>query len=134
VNTNAYVTSPNGAWLANDTASGWIGPVSSGGVNVNAGGYNYQTTFPLAGFLPGAVQINMSVAADDSVTNIYLNGISTESAYTGFTLLSGPFTVNSGFVNGTNTLEFRTLNGGTAANPHGFRAVLSGTGLMANTN
>src|SRR5438132_485469 len=77
VNTNAYVTSPNGAWLANDTASGWIGPVSSGGVNVNAGGYNYQTTFPLAGFLPGAVQINMSVAADDSVTNIYLNGIST---------------------------------------------------------
>ncbi len=134
VNTNAIVMVNNTAWLANDTASSWIGVVSSGAANANAGGYNYQTTFSLKGFLLGTVQLNSLVGADDALTNVFLNGLPSGLASTGFAAYSPPLALNSGFVDGTNTLEFRTVNGGTSPNPHGFRAVLSGAGLAVNTN
>src|SRR5260221_7365208 len=134
INTNATVMAANAAWLANDPSSSWIGVVNSGAANVNVGGYNYQTTFTLAGFLPATVQLNLVVAADDAVTNVFLNGLPTGGHYVGFTTLSGAYVLHTGFLAGTNSLEFRTINGGTSANPHGFRAVVGGTGLTANTN
>jgi len=62
INTNAVVISNHPAWLANDSASSWIGVLNPGTQNVNAGAYNYLTTFALNGFLLNTVQINVSVA------------------------------------------------------------------------
>src|SRR5207237_5029149 len=67
VNTNAVVILNHSAWVPNDATSSWIGIVNPGTVSVNAGGYNYQTAFSLAGFLPGSVQLNLTVAVDDRV-------------------------------------------------------------------
>ncbi|PYJ00143.1 MAG: hypothetical protein DME25_21400, partial [Verrucomicrobia bacterium] len=134
VGTNAIVMLNNAAWLANDATSVWIGVNNNGANNVNAGAYNYQTSFSLSGFLPATVRINLTTAVDNDLTNVFFNGLPTGLATSGFSAFNPPLTINSGFVAGTNTLEFRTVNAGTTPNPHGFRAVLSGTGLAINTN
>ncbi len=134
VNTNATVMSNHANWLANDTVSSWIGVVSSGTANVNVGGYNYQTAFSLAGFIPSTVQLNFTCAVDNDLTNVALNGVATGLSFSGFGAWGGPFTLSSGFVTGTNTLEFRTFNIPTTASPHGFRALVSGSGLTVNPN
>src|SRR5207247_5697758 len=71
----------------------------------------------------------------NDLNNVYLNGQPTGVSYSGFTAMSGNFTLTSGFVAGNNTLEFRTSNAdGPGPNPYGFRAVVSGTGLAPNTS
>lgn len=134
VNTNAIVMANHPNWLPNDSASVWIGVVSSGSANVNAGNYDYRTSFVLDRYLLPTVRVNLTVAVDNDLTAVLLNGASTGITYSGFTAWSGTFTLTSGFVPGTNTLEFRTVNAGTSANPHGFRALLSGSGLTINTD
>jgi len=119
-------------WLANDSTSKWIGVVANGSTGVAQGPYHYRTTFSLAGFLPSTVRLNLVLAADNSVSDVLLNGVSTGISYVGFSALSGAYTLSSGFEDGTNTLEFRTMNDPTTPNPAGFRAVLSGTGLGVN--
>ncbi len=131
---NAVVILNHSAWLANDTASSWIGVQNPGTDNVNFGAYNYQTTFSLAGFIPSTVQLSLAVAVDNDLTDVLLNGASRGFTYSGFAGYSGQLTLNSGFVAGQNTIECRTFNAGTTANPHGFRALLSGSGLAANPN
>ena len=132
--TNAMVQANNAAWLANDTGSAWLGVTSSGSDNVSVGVYNYRTTFSLNGFNLSTVQINVSAAVDNDLTNVVLNGVPTGIAWSGFTAWNGPSVLSSGFVAGTNTLDFLTDNGGTTANPYGFRALLSGTGMPTSTN
>ena len=96
------------------------------------GGYGYKTTFSLSGFLLNTVRINFNVGIDNAMTNVFLNAVAQNLNFTGFAALSSPFTLSSGFVNGLNTLEFGTENQG--AGPGAFRAVVSGSGLAANTN
>ncbi len=51
-----------------------------------------------------------------------MNGVSTGIvSLAGFGALNGPFTIDSGFQSGTNTLTFQVFNGGTTANPGGLR-------------
>jgi hypothetical protein len=123
------------AWLANDTQSSWIGSVNPGTTNVAAGDYNYRTTFSLAGYDPATASLTMSVAADNQLTNVFLNGVSQPLiTYVGYAALSGQFTVTNGFVAGTNTLDFFTVNdNGPGPNPAGFRAVLAGAASPAMT-
>ena len=134
VNTNAVVMANHPNWLPNDNASMWIGITSSGSDNVAAGNYDYRTSFVLDRFLLPTVRVNLTVAVDNDLTAVLLNGVSTGITYSGFGSWSGPFTLSSGFVLGTNTLDFRTVNAGTSANPHGFRLLLSGSGLVVSTN
>ncbi len=122
------------AWLANDSQSSFISVLDPGSANVSAGAYWYQTKFNLDGFILSTVQLMMSVAVDNTLSNVVLNGALTGINASGFSSFLGPFTLNSGFTSGTNTLEFRTVNEGATANPNGFRALLSGNGLSANTN
>jgi hypothetical protein len=123
----ATVIQNHPAWLANDASSSWIGPVNPGTANVAAGEYRYRTTFDLTGFDARTAQIILSLAADNRVNNVLLNGASTGIAFVGFAGFSPNFTLTSGFVPGTNTLEFITANDTTTPNPAGFRARLSGT-------
>jgi hypothetical protein len=123
----ATVIQNHPAWLANDTLSSWIGPVNPGTANVQAGEYRYRTTFDLAGFDPAAAQIALSVAADNRVNDVLLNGASSGVSFVGFSGFSPDFILATGFIGGTNTLEFVTANDTTTPNPAGFRARLNGT-------
>src|ERR1035437_4708550 len=134
VGANATVIQNHPAWLANDALSSWIGVLNPGTESVAAGNYSYQTAFSLAGFLPSSVALSISVSADDSVSDVYLNGQALGLSFTGYSSFSAAFVVSNGLKSVTNTLEFRTLNGGTSANPHGFRALVSGAGTAMNTN
>jgi hypothetical protein len=132
VPTNAMAMVNNGAWAANDTSSTWIGVNNNGANNVNFGAYYYQTAFSIDGFLPSTVQINVAVAVDNDLTNVFRNGVATGIAASGFAGFSSPLSV-SGFSAGVNTLEFRTINAGTGVNPHGFRATFTSSGLAIDT-
>lgn len=122
----------NGAWLANGPDSAWIG-ITDGAQNIAFGNYYFRTGFSIDGFLLGTVSINMVVAVDNDLTDVWLNGASKAITYSGFASYSSPIAL-TGFVAGTNTLEFRTLNAGTGPNPGGFRAQFTSSGLALNNN
>ena len=123
----ATVMANNPAWLANDAASVWIGAFSQGAASVPAGNYNFRTSFDLTGFATNTAQITVQLAVDNNVTNVLLNGVSLGWSYSAFASLSSAFARGTGFVAGTNTLEFLTVNSGASASPGGFRAKISGT-------
>ena len=130
--TNAIVMQNNSAWLANDTNSRWIGPVSSGSANSKAGAYNYQTKFALTNFLLKTVRLNLDLAVDNAVTNVYLNGVGTGLQASDFSAWSS-FTLQDGFVAGTNVLDIGAFNLPPSDSPGGVRIRASGSGL-AYTN
>ena len=127
--TAAKVIDNHPAWLANDAGSKWLGPVNPGSTDVAAGNYFYTTTFDLTGFIPDTAQVILNVAADNAVDDVLLNGVSLGVSYPDFVAFSRDIVVASGFVAGTNTLEFHTSNAGTSANPGGFRVKARGTAL-----
>ncbi len=99
-------------WVANDGNSKWIGPTPS---TLNSDGpngfYSYTTTFSLTGLDPTTARISGSWAVDD-FGEIYLNGTGTGETITCTACFSAltPFLIESGFVSGLNTLEFRVEN------------------------
>jgi len=123
----ALAQSNHSAWLVNDPAgtiggSSWISVVSAGTTGIAPGTYRFETTFDLAGLNPDTAVLVLEIASDDTVTNVLLNGVSTGIvSLAGFGALNGPFTIDSGFQFGTNTLTFQLANGGTTANPGGLR-------------
>src|SRR5439155_1469715 len=123
----ATVIQNHPAWLANDALSSWIGPVDPGTANVAPGEYRFRTAFNLSSFDPATVQITLSVAADNRLNDVLINGASSGISFVGFNGFSQDFVITNGFVNGTNTLEFVAFNDATTPNPAGFRARLSGT-------
>jgi len=128
INTGAIVMQNNTAWLANSAASTWIGVVNSGAANVNVGNYNFRTTFDLTGLEPSTAQISFKVSVDNDMSDVLINGVSAGLSFSGFGAFSSPMIISSGFIDGTNMLEFRTVNGGTDVNPGGFRIeFISGT-------
>lgn len=110
-------------WVVPPAGSAWIGPDS-----YLAGDYTYSLTFDLSGFYPESVSISGSWSTDNTGM-IYLNGV-----YTGFSNTSKnswaslySFTLNDGFITGSNTLEFHVTNlPEPTANPTGL--------LVANLN
>jgi hypothetical protein len=134
VPTNPIVMTPNSAWAANSANSTWIGVINSGAANVNAGAYDFRTTFSLDGLLPATAQLNLSFAVDNDLTNVFLNGVAKGIAYSGFDALSAIQSITSGFSSGVNTLEFKTVNAGTTPNPGGFRAVITSSALARNSS
>ncbi len=118
-----------GPWMASGPGSKWIGPMANQSTGSAAGDYRYRTTFDLTGLEPGTAIITLRVSSDNAIAEVQLNGTPTGLAYDGnFVAFSGTLTINSGFVDGTNTLDFVVNNAGTTANPTAFRAeFLSGT-------
>ena len=88
----------------------------------------------MTGFGLATAALTLRVGADNELTNVLLNGVSQPIRFVGFASLSGIFTITNGFVPGTNTLDFFTVNDdGPGANPAGFRANLSGTARQTMT-
>jgi hypothetical protein len=119
VNDPGYPVAPFGPWVANSPTSRWIGP--AGDSNGAGGNYIYRTTFTVP---PTAILSSVNVfglwAVDDVATNILINGNPTNPPSPFFTPLV-PFAVTSGFVFGTNTLDFLITNANIGTNPTGLR-------------
>lgn len=114
----------SGAWVPNTIVSSWISPqadYSANGADA-PGTYVYTTAFDLTGLDPNTASIDFRVAADNSLTDVLVNGSSTGITYGSFGVFSGTFNVSTGFIGGTNTLAFVTTNSaGTTKNPSGLR-------------
>jgi hypothetical protein len=98
-------------WVANNPASRWIGPAA---LNANgpSGFYTYRTTFNVpSNAILSTVMISGLWGTDDPGNDILINGASTFQTSAGFTSLV-PFSINSGFVVGPNTLDFLLFNAG----------------------
>lgn len=75
-----------GYWLAPNSTSGWITPLlGSGNTASGSAGlaYTYQTTFNLTGINFASLVINGKVTADNGISDILINGISTGFQYGG---------------------------------------------------
>ena len=105
------------AWVRNTAQSRWIGP----GANAQGepGTYTYQTTFSLTGFDINTITLLGSLALDDGILEARLNGnfvdLPAAPRFDSFT----DFEINTGFIDGVNTLEFDVRNGGSSPNPTG---------------
>jgi hypothetical protein len=133
----------NGPWLTNGPISKWIGPQpdqtccgqgNAGGNGGNApGAYAYRISFDLTGFDLSTVKITGQWACDSEGTDIKINGVSTGNKIAPFPPQPSeswhPFTINSGFVDGVNTLDF-LINRSSGKYPTGLRADVLGTGLL----
>ena len=112
-------------WLGDSTTSAWIAPTQS---TFAAGGtYTYRLVFDMTGLVPATAFIAGEWSTDASGADILINGSSTgNTAPDGsFQVSFFPFSINDGFVSGTNTLDFVVVNG---AGPTGLRVNgLSGT-------
>jgi hypothetical protein len=107
-----------GPWLPNTAMSKWIGARED--TNGTFGIYHYRFTFEITGFDPETIFVSGNWATDNGGNDILVNGKSsgrTGGAFTEYT----PFTVDGGFVAGSNTLEFIVSNAGDADNPTGLR-------------
>jgi uncharacterized protein (TIGR03437 family) len=109
------VTSLPGGWGTIPGAA-WIGPSADQSNATRNGCCNntsdtYQTTFSVSGD-PSTFALNLTVAADDYV-DVQLNG-NTVFTHRNTAMWTTPvtFSINSGFVSGTNTLDFVVTNGG----------------------
>jgi hypothetical protein len=118
-------TSPFPTWIANTPTADWISPGNSGLTNWAAGNYDYQTSFSLAGVDPASAQLSGSWTSDNNAC-IFLNGVNTGDCigFDGFGSLSA-FSITSGFIAGTNTLDFIVANG--TPSPTGILAEISGS-------
>lgn len=106
--------------------SRWIGPNSGSDLNGPAGNYTYETRFDLTGFDPSSASITGSWTTDNDGVDILLNGISLglTTPIRSFDGPSLPFSFTSGFISGTNILDFVVHNEG---GPTALRVELSGT-------
>ena len=121
---NNAVTMTNipGTYIPNAPTSLWVWENASGQpTNVTR---TFRTTFSLTGLDPSTAMISGIWATDNFGLDILVNGTSTGNTSPTFTAYSN-FSVNSGFVSGTNTLDFVVQDVGSIS---GFRVgSISGT-------
>ncbi len=110
------VVARNNLWVQPPQGSAWIS-LAGGNQSLPIGTYVYKLTFDLSGFDPSTAKISGQITSDNSLT-ILINGIDTgfSNLPTQFQRLD-PFYIDTGFVAGTNTLEFHVLN--SAVGPSG---------------
>lgn len=103
-------------YFANTASAAWVSSVAGGSVSAS-GNYLYQMTFDLTGLDHTTASIS-GVYGTDNDGFISLNGL-TPVATTGLFGFQSPtpFTINSGFVAGLNTIQVQALNVG---NPTAF--------------
>lgn len=122
---------PTGPWIEDNLSSTWIVPnfdTDGGGLLTSPPGtYIYQTTFDLTGFDQNTASITGQWGTDDGSASLFLNGINTGIVSGSFRLWV-PFSINSNFISGINTLEFHVNNYNVlSGNPSGLRVEMSGT-------
>ena len=139
---SGFPIAPNGPWIGDNGISAWIAPLYISGTNPGSnvvGSYIYtQSFFVSAAELAASPTLNGRFALDNWSNNIILNfnntGISLpfDPAGTDFTQWHS-FNINTGFVEGVNTLSFYVINspGGVNGNPSGLRVEVPEPGTLA---
>jgi hypothetical protein len=124
------ITTPPPQWAAPIAGTEWIGPSANqaiAGQCCTNSSDTYQTLFSLAGLDPSTATLGLSMLVDNDIT-VMLNGktVYTNGAPLSSTTYMTPFsvTLNSGFIGGTNTLDFIVGNGFGAT---GVDASINGT-------
>jgi hypothetical protein len=137
----AYATTEAGGfpvspWLGGNSMSAWISPSPDTlGLSDGLGTYIYRyvTTFDLTGLDPFTARIAGRWATDNRGVEILVNGFSTFQSNTNQFTSWTPFTINSTFFPGTNTIAFLVNNGGpgvpAGSDPTGLRVELWGAAL-----
>ena len=118
---------PIGPWMSNGPTSKWIAPMADQSGGNSPGDYSYRIRFDLDGLKPDTAVITGQWSSDNVGTAIRLNGNATGFTHSGNFGAFEPFSIDSGFISGVNTLEFVVNNAGTSTNPTGVRVELSGT-------
>lgn len=125
-------TWPVNPWMANNSTSKWITPTSNQAQSFDAWNdstYTYSLTFDLSGYNAATAAFSGRVAADNTV-KVLLNSTEIGSG-NGFTDWSS-FSTNSGFVSGTNTLDFVVTNWAqNSGNPTGLRVEFGASSVTA---
>jgi len=108
----AITTEPHPLWHSNGPSADWISPSANGTDNWPEGLYDYRTTFDLTGLDVNNAKLFGQWASDNDAC-IFLNGANT-GVCTGFEDFGHltSYLISSGFVQGTNTLDFMVHNGG----------------------
>ena len=133
-------------WIANTATSKWVGPRADASWdaqqptgNQNVGTYIYETRFTVpANAILSTAQITGQLAVDNQLTDVVLNGnhqhITTPLRGSnpedlGYSTQFYPFSITSGFVVGTNVLDFFVANlfDTNGPNPTGIQVQMSGT-------
>ena len=123
------------SYLGPNSSSAWIGP-NKNGLWGPEGLYDYKTTFNLSGFDPSTTKIIGKWSSDNNGVSILLNGVNTGNPATNFEqfkLSFAPFSINSGFQSGINTIEFIVNNGhltGYTENATALRVEMTGTATV----
>ena len=129
---SSFIVNPGGfpipPWVANTPGAGGSMWISGPGTLITQpnGEYLYQTTFTIgAGFDPATALITGQLTADDRVSvdlnSVPVVGLTPDQGYGAFT----PFSINSNFISGVNTLTFHVFN--THSSVTGLRVEMSGT-------
>ena len=127
---------PIGPWLEDSHLSAWIAPsttTNGPGDFDGSPSYFYRTTFDLTGVNLNGFTIDGQWASDNAGQDILVNGESLGFINAQFGAFS-PFTLDFGFVDGLNTLDFVVNNGGNEENPDGptgLRVEFDGNGTAA---
>ena len=120
---------PVGPWLANTADSKWIAPSANAAESYDPasnGIYSWTLSFNLTGYDASSAWIKGNWAADNN-GRVFFNGteVSSSSADQAFYDLI-PFSIDSGFNSGVNTLVFEVVNlAQNGGNPTGLRTLFS---------
>jgi len=132
-----FVTDESGypfpQWTSDTATSKWISPQASyAGIGEDpVGTYTYRTTFDLTGFDLSTVSISGSLAVDNAITAVRINGFDIGYSQNTSNFNFVPISIPSGhYVSGTNTLELDVYNGYSSdGDPSGLQMALSGVGM-----
>ena len=123
-------------WLPNSAGrSQWISLVDDASSVPDAVTYTFRTTFDLTGMAPMTVRLSGLFLVDDRLSAMRLNGVcmpfpnhDNDRAYNTFQR----FTIDRGFVEGVNVLEFDMRNGTIPgrSSQMGLRVDLEGSALL----
>lgn len=107
-------------WLGDNTTSAWLTP--SPDTTGDLGDYTYRTTFTIpAGTDLSQVYVRGSLTSDNATTAVLLNNVPTGITGSGnFPAFDAPFSIQKGFVIGTNTLDFVVNEATGGAGNNGF--------------
>ena len=114
---------PIGPWVTDTATARWITPSNNASDGFVNGNYTFETTFTLGAF--SSASFGGIFAADDSITDVRLNGVSLGISGGGYPFYSSFSYSGAAFQTGLNTLSFDVLNSG--GGPIGLQVDLAGS-------
>lgn len=117
---------PIGPWVGDTGSVRWITPTANAADGVPVQNYTFETTFTLGAFT--SANFSGRFAADDSVTEVRLNGVTIPISGGGFSFLTNFSYAGNAFQTGLNTLSFDVINSG--AGPTGLQVEIAGASFV----